>query len=867
MRIKRHLLLFLSMWMFACQGADPDPSSTQQTTTPAPVVPPEVVTPTPPPNILLDMRTVPKGAVCQSGGIEVLLGYDDGKGSGIAGDGILQEGEVTQRKVICQTESVQALSHVEPLEPGCVCEFGGVELQTGLDDGAGGSTRGDGILQPGEVKERLTQCQMRPPLPVSTGMDVLPDNETCHPPVGDALPQAVRAVRAFPSLDFVQPVALTQRPGDSTRYYVVEQIGRIKTFQVGDATAEVALDLTKVVRASYEPGLLQMAFHPTRDEVYIAYNRVTSSPGLKSMWTLSRFLLQVGSDHLLDPATEEVLLSIPKKHDEHNGGGALFGPDGMLYIGVGDDDDVPSLNAQDRFSLLGKFLRIDVDSRPLPGMKYVIPKDNPFDATQAAPEIWAIGFRNPWRFSFDSQTGELWTGDVGAATYEEIDRVQKGKNYGWGLREGNHCVVDGLTTDVGCDMTGFEPPVAEYPHSSGCSVTGGLVYRGSAIGALTDRFLYADFCQGNVWGIDVNRPAVAPRYLLSTLVGEAPFDSISSFAQDQQGHVYLLSLGGWGIPGRIFRLETTPFVPPSRFLSLTGCVDSAQPQKPAKGAFPYSVNAPLYTDASVCKERYMFLPKGGQIWVGNDGRLDLPQGTVLMKHFRDGTKLIETRMMMRHESGEWSGWSYRWNDSQTDAELLTDGDSRTLANGVTWTYPDRGDCLHCHTRPTLRSIGLEVAQLNRVSYYPGSGRWANQLATLSSLGALKNGLPGYPSTLPALASPTDVSVSLSSRARSYLHGNCSYCHQPGGGGYGGADYRFTKSLANMGICDAYPIVSNFGLPDGRLLVPAAPERSVIIRRLTVSDAHKMNPYRNSVDEVGVSLLRDWIGSLKDCTSM
>ncbi len=865
MRTKRYLGLLLSIWIFGCQSEDPASVSPVPATPQAPTA--AAGTPAvPPPSILVDTRTIPKGALCSSGGIEIVIGYDNGKDGSTAGDGILAEEEITQRKVICQTDSIVALSHVESIEPGCLCEFGGVELQTGLDDGAGGGVRADSVLQPGEVRDRITQCQIRAPLAVSTGLDALKSNETCHPPLGDALPEGVRAVQVFTELDFVQPVALTQRPGFPQRFYVVEQIGRVKTFLADDTKAEVALDLTKVVHAGYEPGLLQLAFHKTRPEVYIVYNRVSTAPGLASMWTLSRLQLQAGSDHLIDAKTEEVLLSIPKRHEEHNGGGALFGPDGMLYVAVGDDDDVPSQNAQDKFSLLGKFLRIDVDSRPLPGMSYVIPRDNPFDPSEAAPEIWALGFRNPWRFGFDPTTGELWTGDVGAATFEEIDRVERGKNYGWGVREGNHCVEGELTTDVGCDMTGFEPPIAEYPHSSGCSVTGGLVYRGTQIPALANRYLYADFCQGSVWGIDLSAPATTPRFLLSTLAGETPFDAISSFAQDAQGAVYLLSLGGFGTPGRIFRLESAAMNTPSRLLSLTGCTDPQNPHKPAPGAFPYSVNSPLYTDASVCKERYLFLPKGGQIFVGIDGRLAVPPGTVLMKHFRDGMRLIETRLMMQHQSGEWSGWSYRWNAAQTDAELLTDGDSRVLENGVKWNYPDRGDCLHCHTRPTLRTIGLEIAQLNRVSYFPSTGRWANQLSTLAAVGVLQNGLPGHPASLPALASPTDPLATRSARARSYLHGNCSFCHQPGGGGYGNADYRVTRSLAEMGVCNAYPIVSNFGLPDGRLLAPSAPQRSVLIRRLAVSDAHQMNPYRSSVDEVGVSLLRDWIGALKDCSS-
>lgn len=864
MRLLPKTYLFCLFCLAACRPDDGWPEA------PADLMPADStagpVTAGPPPAILIDTRTVPRGGDCPSGGIEVLIGYDDGRGDGVAGDGVLQEGEVTQRRMLCQTETAPAASRVAKLEPGCSCEFGGIELQTGLDDGAGGGVARDGILQPGEIRGRLTECKQTAPPGVTTGLDTLPDNLTCQPPLGPALSQAVRVVRAFPSLEFSQPVALKQRPGSPNRYFVVEQTGKIKSFLRDAVSADVALDLSKVVRASYEPGLLQLAFHPVRSEVYVVYNHITTTPGLKSVWTLSRFQMQAGSDYLINASSEEVLLTIPKQHDEHNGGGALFGPDGMLYIAVGDDDDMPSRNAQDPFSLLGKFLRLDVDSRPMGGKNYMIPRDNPFDGTQAAPEIWALGFRNPWRWSFDPKTGELWVGDVGATSYEEVDKVEKGKNYGWGLREGKHCVADDITTDVNCDMTGFEPPVAEYAHSDGCSVTGGLVYRGTAIPALRDRFLYGDFCQGHVWGIDVNKPTADPRFFVSTLAGSTPFDGISAFETDAQGGVYVLALGGWGTPGRIYKMEAANLVTPSPLLSESGCVDATDPRQPAAGAFPYAVNSPLYTDQSVCKERFLFLPKGGQIFVGADGRLDLPTGSVLMKHFRDGTQLIETRFMMRHGDGDWSGWSYRWNDEQTDAVLLPDGDARTLENGVTWRYPDRGDCLHCHTRPTLRSIGFEVAQLNRVGYFPATGRWANQLATLATLGKLQNGLPAYPSALPALVSPMDGTAARDARARSYLHGNCSFCHQPGGGGYGGADYRYTTPLAMTGACNTYPIVSGFGLPDARLIAPGSPGRSVIVRRLSVNGAHQMNPYRNSVDELGVALIRDWIGALKDCSA-
>lgn len=816
--------------------------------------------------VLAETHPLAPGGDCPGGGVELDIGYDDGSGSGSAGDGVLQPGEITQSRIICQSGSAGALTHLSSVAPGCLCEFGGTAVQTGLDDGLAGGIAGDGVLQPGEVREQITQCERSEPLAAPTGLDSLPPNTTCRPPDGPAQSAGVLTQLAFPDLQFTSPVALKQRPGLPLRYFVVEQTGLIKTFQAGDAAAAVALDLTRVVHAGYEPGLLQLEFHRRRAEAYVVYNHTTSTPGLRSIWTLSRFQLAAGSDYKLDPASEEVLLSIPKKHEEHNGGGAQFGPDGMLYVAVGDDDDVPSLNAQNPFVLLGKFLRIDVDSRPPPGRAYAIPAGNPFDGTNGAPEVWALGFRNPWRWSFDEQTGDLWAGDVGGATYEEIDLVKKGRNYGWGLREGNHCVSGDVTTDVGCDMNGFEPPVAEYAHSDGCSVTGGLVYRGSAIPALTGRFLYADFCQGRVWGINVENPRAGPRFLVSTLSGSTPFYSVSSFAMDAQGQVFVLSLGGWGTPGRIYKLVATPAVTPAAMLSQTGCVDAVNPQQPAAGAFPYTVNAALYTDASICKERYLYLPSGGKIFVGGDGKLAVPPGAVLMKHFRDGQKIIETRLMMRHQDGEWTGWSYRWNDAQSDATLINDAEQRQLANGATWIYPDRGDCLHCHTRPVLRAIGLEVAQLNRVSYFAQSGRWANQLSTLAALGVLQNGLPAHPAVLPALAPIADTTKSLSARARSYLHGNCSYCHQPGGGGYGNADYRATTPLSMTGACDATPIVSNFGLPAARLIAPGAPERSVVIRRMMVNDAHRMNPYRTSSDAAGVTLMQNWMGSLTSCSS-
>jgi uncharacterized repeat protein (TIGR03806 family) len=759
----------------------------------------------------------------------------------------------------------RSLIEVHPLAPGYPCEFGGSEIVTGLDDGRGLGIAGDGILNGQEVRQRRHLCDAVAPAPSPVGLDALPVNSTCKVPDGPSRSEGVELERVFANIQLDLPVSMKQRPALPNRYFVVELGGKIKTFNRGDNSSSVALDLTRVVYTGYEPGLLQVAFHPTRPEAYVSYTRKSSIPGVRTALTVSRFRFVAGSDFLLDPQSEEVLLSLPKQHDEHNGGGAEFGPDGMLYVAVGDDDDVPSANAQNPYSLFGKFLRIDVTKVPAPGKAYAIPTDNPYVGGGGAPEVWALGFRNPWRWSFDAATGKLFVGDVGGAAYEEIDVVEKGKNYGWGVMEGNHCRDGEITSEVGCNKMLYEPPVAEYKHAEGCSVTGGFVARNPMLPSIQGQFLYADFCQGMIWGIDAAKPTDPRRWIMSSTRGAQAFDSISSFALDAAGELYVLGMGGWGTPGTIHKVVPVNSQKPAAKLSQSGCVNSANPALPAAGAIPYTVNAPFFSEAEIYKERFLYLPPGGKLFVGGDGRLVTPPGAVLMKTFRDGPKMIETRLMMQHADGEWTGWSYRWNDAQTDADLLEGSATTLLQSGDTWTYPDRGACVHCHTRPTARTLGLEVAQFNRTSYYPSTGRWANQLSTLQAIGAFQNTLPAEPIRLPALARPSDPNAPLASRARAYLHTNCAGCHQPGGGGYGNADYRFEKTLAQTNVCNATPIVTAFGIPDGKLIPPGAPSRSVLLRRLSVNDAHRMNPYRSSVDTAGITLLQTWIGSLTDCS--
>ena len=366
------------------------------------------------------------------------------------------------------------------------------------------------------------------------------------PPPPPPPTSAVQLQQVFTTLSaFNQPLAMMQQPGDDSRWYVVERGGLIHVFDNDPAVSmsSVFIDLTAVVDSSVqEAGLLGMAFHPdfqNNGEVFLYFTR----PGL--VCYVSRFM-SVDGGQTLDPNTEEVLLTIDKPFGNHNGGNIAFGPDGFLYIGVGDGGSAndPGDHAQNTSDLLGSMLRIDVDG----GNPYAIPANNPFAGNptcpqgigvDACPEIFAWGLRNPWRWSFDSTTGDLWVGDVGQAAWEEIDIVTAGGNYGWRIREGAHC---NTAIDPNCDSTGLIDPIAEYDHNQGQAITGGYVYRGQAIPGLQGVYVYADFVSGLVWGLfDDGAGGLEIRELADTGLG------IASFAQGNDGELYALDLNAGGI--------------------------------------------------------------------------------------------------------------------------------------------------------------------------------------------------------------------------------------------------------------------------------------------------------------------------------
>lgn len=356
-----------------------------------------------------------------------------------------------------------------------------------------------------------------------------------------------RVTEAFPNLTFSQPIDL-QQPDDGTgRLFVAEKRGIIYVFDNDSAVDEqsVFLDIRdRVDDSGFEEGLLGFAFHPdfiTNGYLYVNYT--TSEPEERTV--ISRFEVGPNAGEA-DPASEEEILSFEQPYDNHNGGQLAFGPDGYLYIAVGDGGagGDPHEHGQDRGTLLGTLLRIDVDNAEN-GNSYAIPPNNPFAGNDEGyrEEIFAYGLRNPWRFSFDADDGTLWTGDVGQDRYEEINIIEAGGNYGWNIMEGNHC----FDPPDDCDRTGLEMPVWEYDHSQGdVSVTGGFIYRGSELADLRGLYIYADFASGRIWALDItdtNNPD-------NTLLLQADF-SISSFGTDLDNELYICGFDN----GNIYRLE------------------------------------------------------------------------------------------------------------------------------------------------------------------------------------------------------------------------------------------------------------------------------------------------------------------------
>lgn len=694
-----------------------------------------------------------------------------------------------------------------------------------------------------------------------------------------------RTENAFPKLRFSEPLAIAPVPS-STRLAIAERGGKLWTFVAERNQTERSL-LLDVGRQVFG-----MALHPRfAENGYVFVTSVMPGDPSPTGVRVSRYQAQrlEGQPPFAEASTETVILEWPS--GGHMGGCLEFGPDGMLYASVGDGSGIADglQTGQDVSDLLASLVRIDVD-RAEAGRNYAIPADNPFVGRPGArPELWAYGLRQVWRFGFDRQSGRLYAGEVGQDLWEMIYVIEKGGNYGWSVREGAHP----FRPERKPGPTPVLPPLVEHPHSDFRSITGGYVYRGTRLPKLQGAYVYADYDTGKIWSL---------RHEGSKIVEHRELDDtqyrIVSFGQTPDGEVYFLDFPGGGIHQLVEAPPESPAAPPfPRKLSETGLFADTTAHRVAPGVIPYSVNSELWSDGAL-KERFLAVPGEGQIEFdgvtypqpppGADPGWRFPHDTVLVKTFSlelepgnpASRRRLETRILHHkkmpgtEEYGDqfWRGYTYVWNDEQTDAELLDDaGLDRTYTvrdpqapggrREQVWHFPSRAECTLCHTMAAKYALGVNTLQMNRDHDY--NGVIANQLATLSHIGLFTKPLPQPPESLPSIVDYHDESQPLALRARSYLHSNCAHCHRKWGGG--NADFVTLALLpANeMGLFDVRPGQGQFGLRDPRLVVPGDPARSLVPFRMQTTQLGRM-PHVGSkvVDDLGVTLVKKWIESLE-----
>lgn len=684
----------------------------------------------------------------------------------------------------------------------------------------------------------------------------------------------------YPKLKFFEALELAPVPGKKA-WVVAERPGKVFTFDADPARAEkkLVLDVKHTVYG--------VVLHPDfQKNGYLYLSEVPEGDKETPDGTkLVRYTVADREKMEADPKSAKVIFTWP--NGGHNGGCLRFGPDGMLYVSTGDGSGIADglQTGQNLATVLGKILRIDVDHVDGNG-GYSIPPDNPFAKHAAARgEIWAYGIRQCWKIGFDPATGDLWAGEVGQDLWEMVYRIQKGGNYGWSVTEGSHP----FRPERQKGPTPILKPVVEHNHAEFRSITGGFVYRGKKHPDLVGAYVYGDYDTGRVWML--RHDAKADRVTEHRELAKTRL-RIVAWAQDADGEVYALNF----IDGGIYQLAAAPPAPKAasefpRRLSETGLFADTARLAPERGLIPYSVNAELWSDGA-SKERYIAVPGDAKIEFetvtypqpapGSVPGWRFPDGTVLVKTFSLETEpgkkrrletrlLVATRVGGTEEYGDqvWHGYTYIWNDLQTDAELA---DIKGVDKEYTlktpagekkqnWHFPSRAECTMCHTVTAKYALGVNTAQMNRDHVY-GGGVIANQLATLEHIGLFDRKLPKPPGQLDRLADFRDEAQPLDARARAYLHANCSHCHRKWGGGNAEFQLLATLPLKDLGVIDTKPGQGTFDLKDPRILVPGDPERSLIYHRMTRLGLGRM-PHiaSNVVDPEGVKLIHDWIKAM------
>jgi uncharacterized repeat protein (TIGR03806 family) len=683
---------------------------------------------------------------------------------------------------------------------------------------------------------------------------------------------------AFPKLKFEFPVVLVPAAGTS-RLFVGELKGRIYSFvnDPGEHAPRLALDLSKVHHDF--SALYGLAFHPRFDTnryVYVCYVRRNDVPDGS---VVSRFTVSRTEPPVIDPQSEQVILNFWS--GGHNGGCLVFGKDGYLYISTGDGASPsppdPKKTGQDCSDLLSSILRVDVD-RPQAGRAYSIPEDNPFkNLAGVRPEIWAFGFRNPWKMSFDRKTGELWVGDVGWELWELVDKVERGGNYGWSVVEGPQPV----NVEARRGPTPILPTTKAHPHSEAASITGGYVYRGTGLRELSGAYIYGDFQTGIIWALRENGGKVT----WQTELARTPLHLVA-FAETNEGELLLVDHDR---THQIYKLAPAPRNTSRdtfpRRLSESGLFTSVREGRPAPGVLRYEINSELWSDGAVA-DRFLAVPGSGTIGIDGQGIWQFPEGSVLARtvslELEPGKPVsrrrVETQILHR-ESEAWRPYSYLWNEGQDDAELVGAGGATcTIANGApgtghkrTYRVAARSECVLCHNPwvekkttvfgvQSASPLGTNTAQLNKRLTH--SGRSTNQLTVLHDAGILAWTPDG--ARLPRLVDPYDESADLDRRARSYFQTNCAHCHQFNAGGTANIALGIEVPLPATQTVGIRPIQGTFGIAAAKIIAPGDPARSILYYRMSKLGGGRMpRAGSNQVDERATRMISEWIARLSD----
>lgn len=614
-----------------------------------------------------------------------------------------------------------------------------------------------------------------------------------------------------------------------------------------------------------------LEFHPGYATNRFVYAALWASGAKPQEVRIVRFELQSGNPPTLVTDSAKTIVAWPS--NGHNGCDIHFGPDGMLYFSAGDSASPvppdPHETGQRLDDFLSSIMRIDVD-RPAAGKAYSVPADNPFVNTPGArPEIWAYGFRNPWKMSFDPRDGALWVGDVGWELWELIFRIDHGGfNGGWSVVEGPHSVHP--TWPKG--PTPISPPAHAVSHIEATSITGGFVYRGRKLPELRDAYIYGDWAMSRLWALwwkdgkmeKVQELAVTPHQIVG-------------FAEDHEGELYYLDYRDGGIyelrpnsqrgDGRNF----------PRRLSETGLFASVKNHQLAPGVEAFDIAVPMWNDHATAVRAAAFPGTSRARW--KNDYLETPTNAVLLRTVSmemtagdpKSARRLETQLL--HFDGlAQRAYTYRWNEAQTDAELVGKDGAEEVLNIVDagapggrreqrWRYHSRAECIRCHMVRVAELHGnLNAFEPHQLASARGGGG-STELERLIGKGLIERGEPA--ARFAKLVNPHDEAAPIEQRARSYLHANCAHCHKPDAGGAVAMYWPINFEPERLKAIDVKPARGEFGIADARIVSAGRPEESALVYRILTSGSGRM-PIIGSreVDDHGAGLVAGWIASLK-----